>query len=155
MDDSIITTYYLLEEFLKAAGHRDDRQVRLTTAEVMCTALVAAAFFGGNIEKARTFLDEYGYIDKAISKGRFNRRLHAIELRLCLAGTLRSSGPSLQAVPSRSNLRGGLPARPRLRQIVRIKRLRIYPREEHEKKLFAPTLRASAAISTVCGFIWW
>ena len=77
MDDTIITTYYLLEEFLKATGHRDDRQVRLSTAEVMCSALVAAAFFGGNIEKARSFLDEYGYINKAISKSRFNRRLHA------------------------------------------------------------------------------
>jgi hypothetical protein len=49
----------LCEEFLKAIGHRDDRQVRLSTAEVMCTtALVAAAFFGGNIEKSRSFLDE-------------------------------------------------------------------------------------------------
>jgi hypothetical protein len=36
LDDTIITTYYLLEEFLKAVGHRDDRQVRLSTAEVMC-----------------------------------------------------------------------------------------------------------------------
>jgi hypothetical protein len=54
MDDTIITTYYLLEEFLNAVGHRDDQQVRLSTAEVMCTALVAAAFFGGNIEKTRT-----------------------------------------------------------------------------------------------------
>ncbi len=64
MDDTIITTYYLCEEFLKSVGHRDDKQVRLCTAEVMCTALVAAAFFGGNIEKARSFLDEYGYIEK-------------------------------------------------------------------------------------------
>ena len=82
MDDTIITTYYLCEEFLKAIGHTDDRQVRLSTAEVMCTALLAAAFFGGNIEKTRSFLEEYGYINKAISKSRFNRRLHAIDPRL-------------------------------------------------------------------------
>jgi hypothetical protein len=61
MEDTIITTYYLCEQFLKTLGHRDDQQVRLSTAEVMCSALVAAAFFGANIEKARTFLDEYGY----------------------------------------------------------------------------------------------
>ncbi|MDQ4062425.1 MAG: IS982 family transposase, partial [Actinomycetota bacterium] len=79
MDDTITTTYYLCEEFLKAVGHRDDQQVRLSTAEVMCAALVAAAFFGGNIERTRSFLEEYGYINKAISKSRFNRRLHAIE----------------------------------------------------------------------------
>jgi hypothetical protein len=32
MDDTIITTYYLCEEFLKSVGHRDDPQVRLSTA---------------------------------------------------------------------------------------------------------------------------
>ena len=79
MDDTIITTYYLCEEFLKASGHHDDQQVRLSTAEVMSVALVAAAFFGGNLEASRSFLDEYGYIEKAISKSRFNRRLHAID----------------------------------------------------------------------------
>jgi hypothetical protein len=79
MDDTIITTYYLCDEFLKAVGHRDDQQVRLSTAEVMSVALVAAAFFGGNLEASRLFLDEYGYIEKAISKSRFNRRLHAID----------------------------------------------------------------------------
>jgi hypothetical protein len=42
-------------------------------------ALVAAAFFGGNLEASRSFLDEYGYIEKASSKSRFDRRLHAID----------------------------------------------------------------------------
>jgi hypothetical protein len=79
MDDTIITTYYLCDEFLKAIGHHDDQQVRLSTAEVMSVALLAAAFFGGNIEASRSFLDEYGYIEKALSKSRFNRRLHAID----------------------------------------------------------------------------
>ena len=50
MEDTIITTYYLCEEFLEAIGHHDDPQVRLSTAEVMSVALVAAAFFGGNVE---------------------------------------------------------------------------------------------------------
>ena len=62
MEDTIITTYYLCDEFLKAVDHRDDPQVRLSTAEVMSVALIAAAFFGGNIEATRSFLDEYGYI---------------------------------------------------------------------------------------------
>jgi hypothetical protein len=78
MEDTI-TTYYLCDEFLKAIGHRDDPQVRLSTAEVMTIALVACAFFSGNLEVSRSFLDQYGYIPKAISKSRFNRRLHAIE----------------------------------------------------------------------------
>ena len=55
MDDTIITTYYLCDEFLKAVGHHDDQQVRLSTAEVMSVALLAAAFFGGNVEASRSF----------------------------------------------------------------------------------------------------
>ena len=41
MEDTITTTYYLCDEFLKATGHRDDPQVRLSTAEVMTIPLVA------------------------------------------------------------------------------------------------------------------
>ena len=67
MEDTITITYYLCDEFLKAIGHHDDQQVRLSTAEVMSVALVAATFFGGNVEASRSFLDEYGYIEKTIS----------------------------------------------------------------------------------------
>ena len=45
MEDTITTTYYLCDEFLKAIDHRDDPQVRLSTAEVMTIPLVACAFF--------------------------------------------------------------------------------------------------------------
>jgi hypothetical protein len=47
LEDTITTTYYLCEELLKAIGHHDDPQVRLSTAEVMTIALVACAFFCG------------------------------------------------------------------------------------------------------------
>jgi len=79
LEDTITTTYYLCDEFLKAIAPRDDPQARLSTAEVMTIALVGATFLGGNLEASRSFLDEYGYIGKAISKSRFNRRLHAID----------------------------------------------------------------------------
>jgi len=68
MEDTITTTYCICEEFLKAVGHRDDPQARLSVAEVMTIPLVAAAFFGGNIEMARSFLDEYGYIHRRRSQ---------------------------------------------------------------------------------------
>ena len=59
MEDTITTTYYLCDEFLKAIGHHDDPQVRhMSTAEVMTIPLVACAFFSGNIEASRSFLDE-------------------------------------------------------------------------------------------------
>ncbi len=61
MDDTITTIYCLCDEFLKATGHSDDSQALTSTAEVMTIPLVAAAFFEGNIEKARSFLSEYAY----------------------------------------------------------------------------------------------
>ncbi len=79
MDDTITTIYCLCDDFLKALRHRDDPQVLMSTAEVMTVPLVAAALFGGNIDKTRLFLHEYGYVSKMISKSRLNRRLHAIE----------------------------------------------------------------------------
>ena len=41
MDGTIITIYCLREEFSEAIGHRDDPQVRLSTAEVMTVPLVS------------------------------------------------------------------------------------------------------------------
>ena len=131
MDDTIITIYYLLEEFLNAVGHRDDRQVRLATAEVMCTALVAAAFFGGNIEKARSFLDEYGYIEKAISKSRFNRRLHAIDPHLWRALFELLGEAFKRSHRDQSYVVDSLPVA--VCDNIRIKRCRIYPRAEHDE----------------------
>jgi hypothetical protein len=48
VDDTITTIYCLLcDEFLKAIDHRDDPQLRLTTAEVMSVPLVATTFSSG------------------------------------------------------------------------------------------------------------
>jgi hypothetical protein len=131
MDDTIITTYYLCDEFLKATGHRDDQQVRLSTAEVMSVALLAAAFFGGNVEATRSFLDEYGYIEKAISKSRFNRRLHAIDSSLW-----QQLFELLAEVFKHNNATGNyivdsLPVA--VCDNIRIHRCKLYPPQEHGK----------------------
>jgi hypothetical protein len=129
MDDTIITTYYLCEEFLKAVGHHDDQQVRLSTAEVMSVALLAAAFFGANVEASRSFLDEYGYIERAISKSRFNRRLHAIDSSLwqqlfdLLAEVFKQNNPHQSYVVD------SLPVA--VCDNIRIGRSKLYPLQEH------------------------
>ena len=82
MDDAIITLYCLCDDFLRSARHRDDPQRLMTDAEVMTTALVAALYFGGNLEAARRLLDAPTYIPTMLSKSRLNRRLHAIQPRL-------------------------------------------------------------------------
>ena len=50
MQEQIITIYCLCEDFLNACGHKEHRQSRMSNAEVMTTALVAAWFFGGSQE---------------------------------------------------------------------------------------------------------
>jgi Transposase DDE domain len=129
MEDTITTIYCLCDDFLKALRHRDDPQVLMSTAEVMTVPLVAAALFGGNIDKTRLFLHEYGYVSKTISKSRLNRRLHAIEpvvwqeLFALLAEVFKRHNADRTyvvdsfAVPVCDN--------------IRIRRCRLYPLEEH------------------------
>lgn len=78
MDTQIVAVFCLCEDMLKAIHHYEDPQVRMTDAEVMTTAIIAAMCFGGNFEHARKALKAEGYIPKMLSKSRFNRRLHRI-----------------------------------------------------------------------------
>jgi len=76
MQLQIITLYCVCDTYLKHNGHQDDPQARITQAEVMTTALVAAWFFAGNLRLACTFLREERYIPTMVSESRFNRLLH-------------------------------------------------------------------------------
>ena len=79
MDDQILAIYCLCTDFLKALHHAEDRQHKMTDAEIMTTALVAMLFFGGNFEHARALLGTSPYMPTMLSRSRFNRRLHRIE----------------------------------------------------------------------------
>ena len=76
MDGQIVAVYCLCDDMLKAIHHTDDPQCQMSTAEVMTTSIVAALYFGGNLEKARKMLQADGYIPQMLSKSRFNRRWH-------------------------------------------------------------------------------
>jgi len=131
LDDTIITIYCLLDDFLKAMNRRDDAQVRLSTPEVMTIPLVAATFLGANLDKTRLFLhEEYGYMPNMISKSHLNRRLHAIDPVLwrvlfeLLARIFKErNGPEFQTYAVDS-----LPVA--VCDNIRIRRCRIYPLEE-------------------------
>lgn len=89
MDTQIVAVFCLCDDMLKALHHLEDRQSRVSDAEVMTTAIVATLHFGGNMEKARTYMSEYGYIRQMLGKSRFNRRYHRIaELFLTLFSLL-------------------------------------------------------------------
>ncbi len=128
MDDTITTIYCLCDEFLKAMHRRDDPQVRLSTAEVMTVPLVAAAFFGANIDKACRFLHEYGYMKKMISKGRFNHRLHAIDTVLWQGLFALLAEVFKQHNTEQTYAVDSLPVA--VCDNIRIRRCRLYPLEE-------------------------
>jgi hypothetical protein len=153
MDDTITTIYCLCDDFLKAIGHRDDLQAVMSTAEVMTVPLVAAAFFGGNIEASRSFLDEYGYIEKAISKSRLNRRIHAIEPKLWrVLFELLAQAFKERKTPIRRTW--WTPCRWRPATIFASAAVgSILPKKAPERS--EVTSRASDATSTACGCIWW
>lgn len=79
MDETIIATYCLCDDLLKAIRHQPVPQCQMNDAEVMTTALTAALFFRGNHESARVMLKQHGYIPHMLSKSRFSRRLHHLK----------------------------------------------------------------------------
>jgi hypothetical protein len=131
MDHTITTIYCLCDEFLKSIRHRDDPQVRLSTAEVMTVPLVAAAFFGANLDKSRSFLKGYGYMPTMISKSHLNRRLHAIDPSLWqgLFVLLAESFKRRDKNPEQAYVVDSLPVA--VCDNIRIRRCRLYPPEEH------------------------
>ncbi len=82
MQDTITTMFCLCDDFLKANGCHDDRQCRVSTAQIMTVPLVAAALFSGNLALTRRFLVLHGYCRHDLSASRFCRRLHAIDKAL-------------------------------------------------------------------------
>ncbi len=130
MDDTITTIYCLCDDFLKAIGHRDDLQVTMSTAEVMTVPLVAATFFGANVDETRLFLHEYGYMKKMLGKkSRLNRRIHAIEAGLWQGLFALLAEFFKQRDAERTYVVDSLPV-PACDNI-RIRRCRLYPLKEH------------------------
>lgn len=77
MQTTITAIFCHVDDFLKALSWQDDPQCHLSLSEIVTIALTASRYFTGNLEAARVFLIEHGYVP-SISKSRLNRRLHAI-----------------------------------------------------------------------------
>ena len=79
MDTQIILSYCLCDDLLKGMQHKEDAQCRMSDAEVMSVALVAALHFRGNFALAARMLSAHGYMPMMLEKSRFSRRLHRIK----------------------------------------------------------------------------
>ena len=78
MDTQIIVVFCLCADILQSLQHYEDRQCRMSDAEVMTTAIIAMLYFKGNFCLASQYLYEHRYIPNMLSRSRFNRRLHRI-----------------------------------------------------------------------------
>ena len=78
MDTQIVAIYCFCDDVLKGLQHHEDKQRRMSDAEIMTTSIVSSLFFGGNMEKSCVFMQEHGYIPTMLEKSRFNRRQHMI-----------------------------------------------------------------------------
>jgi hypothetical protein len=79
MDSRIILVYCLCDDYLKSLAHRENAQQRVSDAEVMTIALVAALEYGGNYAAALRMLSDQRYVGYRLSRSRFSRRLHRIK----------------------------------------------------------------------------
>lgn len=79
MIDHTTTLYCIVDDLLKAIGHSDDCRCELTDAEVITTALAAALYFDGKLERARKLMKEAGLMPRMLSKSRLCRRLHRLK----------------------------------------------------------------------------
>lgn len=75
MDLTIVAVYTICDDLLISIGHQEHRQTKMSDAEVMTAALVAARYSGGNQQTAGAVLKTLGYIPNMLGHSRFNRRL--------------------------------------------------------------------------------
>jgi hypothetical protein len=74
----IILIYCICDDFTKGIGVTHDMQARMTQAEVMTVAFVAARYFAGRWTVARLFLKSHGYLPTMLGYSRLCRRIHQI-----------------------------------------------------------------------------
>lgn len=82
METQIIEIFCIVDDFLKTIEFKDDRQAKISSTEIVTVVVAAAWYFGGNHEKSKKFFIDYGLMKKMLNKGQFNRRLHAIPLKI-------------------------------------------------------------------------
>jgi Transposase DDE domain len=85
-DDLIVTVYVVIDDVMCALNHRSHALARLSDAEVLLVAVVAAQYFHNHQERTLQVMYRLGYLSGHLSISRFNRRLHALAawLRLLL-----------------------------------------------------------------------
>lgn len=71
-----IVAFCIIDDALKALGHRDDPQAKVPTSVILTLAILASLELGGKHAKALALAKELHLFSHVPSPSRFNRRLH-------------------------------------------------------------------------------
>jgi hypothetical protein len=98
MTEQTIAIYCFIDDFFHAIGRKDDVHSKLSDAELLTTALLAARYFYGNLHSACGYMQAHHGV-KMIDKSGFIRRLHQLQdqlvtLFLALGNTLKELNTS-------------------------------------------------------------
>lgn len=97
MTEQTVAMYCFLDDLLTttrpAWARPADKRRRLSDAQVLTTALVAARYFGGNLGLGQRYMEQH-WGQKSLDKSGFNRQLHA--LADTLAGLFTTFGQLLK-----------------------------------------------------------
>lgn len=77
-DDWLVTAYVVIDETMRALGHRGHPQARAGDAEVLTVAVVAARYFQNHHARALGVLRLGGHLPGPLSVSRLSRRRHRL-----------------------------------------------------------------------------
>jgi Transposase DDE domain len=73
-----VAMYVTFSDILQGMHHKEDSQRRINDATIMTTLVIACRYFGGNIDKALSYMKS-DHCHGMLSKSQFNRRMHRIK----------------------------------------------------------------------------
>ena len=78
MEQRIITIFYLIDEYLKTIGIKDDKRAKVSNSEILLIGYIAMEDFNGNYYKAYQYVREMKIV-KMLEYTRFIRRINKLE----------------------------------------------------------------------------
>ena len=93
MQEQTIAIYCFIDDFFHVIGRKNDIHCKISDAEILTTALLAARYFYGNLCSACAYMREHHGV-KMIDKSGFTRRLHSLQEQL--VALFRALGQSLK-----------------------------------------------------------
>ena len=81
MKEQTIAIYCFIDDFFHTIGRKNDAHCKISDAEILTTALLAARYFYGNLHSACAYMQEHQGV-QMIDKSGFTRRLHGLQQQL-------------------------------------------------------------------------